>query len=95
MGSPLEKAACIRYQELLSPNIFNGYGTTESFWNTFRPYDLPEMAGSAGRSCTDDEVRLVNVYDDRKAEPDDTVPCDNKTEGEIIIKCPNKLPTAM
>jgi len=91
MGSPLEKAACIRYQELLSPNIFNGYGTTESFWNTFlRPYDLPEMAGSAGRSCTDDEVRLVNVYDDRKAEPDDTVPCDNKTEGEIIIKCPNK-----
>ena len=48
------------------------------------------MAGSAGRSCTDDEVRLVNVYDDRKAEPDDTVPCDNKTEGEIIIKCPNK-----
>ena len=69
------------------PTFFNGYGTTESFWNTFlRPYDLPEMAGSAGRSCTDDEVRLVNVYDDRKAEPDDTVPCDNKTEGEIIIK---------
>ena len=26
MGSPLEKAACIRYQELLSPNIFTGYG---------------------------------------------------------------------
>ena len=91
MGSPLEKEACIRFQNLLTPNIFNGYGTTETFWNTFlRPYDLPEMAGTAGRSCTDDEVRIVNVYDDRKAEPDDVVPTDNKTEGEIIIKSPAK-----
>lgn len=91
MGSPLEKEACIRFQNLLTSNIFNGYGTTETFWNTFlRPYDLPEMAGSAGRSCTDDEVRIVNVYDDRKAEPDDTVATDGANEGEIIIKCPAK-----
>ena len=91
MGSPLEKQECIRFQNVLTPNIFNGYGTTESFWNTFlRPQDLPEMSGSAGRSCTDDEVRIVKVYEDRKAEPDETVPTDNKTEGEIIIKCPAK-----
>lgn len=91
MGSPLEKEACIRFQKLLTPNIFNGYGTTETFWNTFlRPYDLPEMAGTAGRSCTDDEVRIVNVYDECKAEPDDVVPTDNNTEGEIIIKSPAK-----
>lgn len=91
MGSPLEKEACIRFQNVLTPNIFNGYGTTETFWNTFlRPFDLPEMAGTAGRSCTDDEVRIVNVYDDRKADPDDTVPTDGKTEGEIIICCPEK-----
>ncbi len=91
MGSPLEKAACIRFQNLLTPNIFNGYGTTESFWNTFlRPFDLPEMSGTAGRSCTDDEVRIVNVYEDRKAEPDDIVAADNIAEGEIIIKCPAK-----
>ena len=91
MGSPLEKEACIRFQNVLTPNIFNGYGTTESFWNTFlRPFDFPEMAGTAGRSCTDDEVRIVKVYDDKKAEPDDVVPTDNKTEGEIIISCPCK-----
>lgn len=91
MGSPLEKEACIRFKNVLTPNIFNGYGTTESFWNTFlRPFDLPEMAGTAGRSCTDDEVRIVKVYDDKKAEPDDVVPTDNKTEGEIIISCPCK-----
>ena len=91
MGSPLEKEACIRFQTLLTPNIFNGYGTTETFWNTFlRPFDLPEMAGTAGRSCTDDEVRIVRTYEDRKAEPDDIVPFDNATEGEIIIKSPAK-----
>lgn len=49
MGSPLDKRACIYFQSILTPNIFNGYGTTESFWNSFlRPYDLPDMAGSAG-----------------------------------------------
>lgn len=86
MGSPLEKAECERYLKLLSPNIFNGYGTTETFWNCFlRPYDLPEMAGSTGHSCTDDEVRVVNIYDNKKAEPYDTVPNDGKTPGEIII----------
>ena len=91
MGSPLEKNACIRFQEVLTPNIFNGYGTTESFWNTFlRPFDLPEMSGTAGRSCTDDEVRIVKVYDDKKAEPDETIATDNTEEGEIIIKCPAK-----
>ena len=33
MGSALERAACIKYQKLLTPNIFNGYGTTETLWN--------------------------------------------------------------
>lgn len=37
----------MRYLEVLTPNIFNGYGTTETFWNSFlRPYDLPEYAGT-------------------------------------------------
>ena len=91
MGSPLEKEACIRFQKVLSPNLFNGYGTTETFWNTFlRPFDLPEMSGTAGRSCTDDEVRVVKVYEDRKAEPDELAATDNAEEGEVIIKCPQK-----
>lgn len=89
MGSPLEKADCISYQEVLTPNVFNGYGTTESFWNTFlRPYDLPEMAGTAGRSCTDDEVRVIKMFDERRAEPDELAAADNKEIGEIIIKTP-------
>ena len=92
MGAPFEKAACEKYMQLLTPNIFNGYGTTETFWNTFlRPFDLPDMAGSAGRSCTDDDVRLVAIREDgAHAEPDETVPRDNRTPGEIIISSPAK-----
>ncbi len=87
MGSPLERAACIRYQSVLTPKIFNGYGTTETFWNTFlRPTDLPAMAGTAGRSCTDDDVRIVKVFDDRNARPDELAARDGKEVGEIIIK---------
>ncbi len=94
MGAPLEKEDCIRFLETLTPNIFNGYGTTETFWNTFlRPYDLPDMSGTAGRSCIGDEVRVVKMYPDRKAEPDDIVPLDGQTPGEIIIFSPEK--TAM
>lgn len=91
MGAPFERAACEKYRRLLTPNIFNGYGTTESFWNTFlRPYNLPERSGSAGQSCTDDEVRVVRVCKTGHAEPQDTVARDNTEIGEIIIKSPAK-----
>lgn len=91
MGSPLDKKSCIHFQSTLTPNIFNGYGTTESFWNSFlRPYDLPDMAGSAGRACTDDEVLVVATHEDRKAEPWELVAQDNQEVGEIIIKSPAK-----
>lgn len=91
MGAPLDKESCIRFMHVLTPKIFNGYGTTETFWNTFlRPADLPEHAGSCGRACTDDDVRVVKVYPDRIAEPDETVKQDNAEIGEVIIASPAK-----
>ena len=91
MGAPLLKDECIRYSKTLTPNIFNGYGTTETFWNSFlRPYNLPDGAGSVGGSCTDDEVRVVKIYDEKKGEPDDMVATDSTSEGEIIIRSPEK-----
>lgn len=91
MGAPLDRENCIRFMEMLTPRIFNGYGTTETFWNTFlRPEDLPEHAGSCGRACTDDDVRVVKVYPDRCADPDDLVSKDGKETGEIIIASPAK-----
>ena len=93
MGSPLEKSACIRYQKVLTPNIFNGYGTTETFWNTFlRPFDLPEGAGTAGASCVDDDVRVVRLHDGRRTEPDELVAQDGSEIGEVILSSPAKSP---
>ena len=31
MGAPFERADCLKVHEVLSPNLFNGYGTTETF----------------------------------------------------------------
>lgn len=89
MGAPLEKDAALRYQKALNPRIFNGYGSTEGFWNTFlRPGDLPEHAGTAGRACTDDDVRVVQVYPDRLADADDIVARDGAEVGEVIVRSP-------
>ena len=93
MGSPLEREACIRYKTVLTPNIFNGYGTTETFWNTMlRPGDVLSHAGSAGRSCVDDDVRVVKIYEDRKGEPDELVAQDGSEVGEVIMCSPAKSP---
>lgn len=89
MGSPLEREAALRYQEVLNPRIFNGYGTTEGFWNTFlRPGDVAQKAGSAGSACIDDDVRVVRLFEDRLAEPDETVDTDSDDVGEVIIRSP-------
>ena len=90
MGAPLEREAALLYQEVLTPRIFNGYGSTEGFWNTFlRPTDLPDHAGTAGRACIDDDVRVVKVHDDgHLASPDETVARDGDEVGEVIIRSP-------
>jgi acyl-CoA synthetase (AMP-forming)/AMP-acid ligase II len=87
MGAPLDREACLRYQRTLTPRIFNGYGTTEAFWNTFlRPSDLPEHAGSAGRACTDDDVAVVRIYEGRHADPDDHAAKDGTEVGEVAVR---------
>ncbi len=87
MGAPLDREACLRYQETLTARIFNGYGTTEAFWNTFlRPEDLPDHAGSAGRACTDDDVAVVRIHDNRLADPGDTVARDGTEVGEVAVR---------
>lgn len=90
MGAPLEREAALYYQKILTPRIFNGYGSTEGFWNTFlRPTDLPDMAGTAGRACIDDDVRVVKVHDDgHLASPDEVVARDGEEVGEVIIRSP-------
>ncbi|HOA82617.1 MAG TPA: class I adenylate-forming enzyme family protein [Thermodesulfovibrio thiophilus] len=87
MGSPLDRSLCIEMQQIFTPNIFNGYGTSETFWNTLlTPEDLPQMAGTAGKAVFFDDVRVVKVYEDKLAEPDELVDKNNQDVGEVIIK---------
>ncbi|MGC8938648.1 MAG: class I adenylate-forming enzyme family protein [Thermodesulfovibrio sp.] len=87
MGSPLDKTLCVEMQKVFTPNIFNGYGTSETFWNTLlTPEDLPEMAGTAGRAVFCDEVRVVKVYEDKLSEPEEIVKKNNQEVGEVIVK---------
>ncbi|HEY2054811.1 MAG TPA: AMP-binding protein [Solirubrobacterales bacterium] len=91
MGAPLEREACLLYQEVLTRWIFNGYGTTESFWNTFlRPADLPAHAGSAGRACTDDDVVVARPGQGEGdgADPGDPVARDGEEVGEVVVRTP-------
>ncbi|GMA96471.1 fatty-acid--CoA ligase [Pseudolysinimonas kribbensis] len=87
MGAPLDRAAALRYQRVLTPRIANGYGTTEAFWNTYlRPEDLPAAAGAAGRACLDDDVAVVRVQADRISRPDELAKQDGQEIGEVIMR---------
>lgn len=91
IGSALSNTEYINLQKTLCDKIYNGYGTTETFWNTLL---TPEKAmfypGSIGEACAGDDVRIVRIYDDRSAEPDELIPKDNASEGEIIIRSCSK-----
>lgn len=94
MGSALSRQDCLFCSENITHNIFNGYGTTESFWNTILfPGDIQEHAGSSGRATKFDEVRIIYTGKKFPASPDNTVPKDNVSEGEIIIRSPLKACT--
>lgn len=87
MGAPFERTAALRYQKVLTPNISNGYGTTEAFWNTFLPGDeLTRFAGAAGRASIDDDVVVVRVSSDGPGDPTQPVAKDGKEIGEVAVR---------
>lgn len=93
LGSVLTKADYDNLSNNLCPNIYNNYGTTETFWNTIlSPEDIKADASEipAGYSCLDDEVLLVEMKEKGFSKPEALVPKDNITEGEIIIRSPAK-----
>ncbi|MHC3439878.1 class I adenylate-forming enzyme family protein [Natrialbaceae archaeon A-gly3] len=82
MGSPLSRQLAETLMDTITPNVYNGYGTTETLLDTvLRPEDLPEKAGTAGRPSPDKRLRLVNS--DREVDPSKTVPPGE--EGEVIV----------
>jgi long-chain acyl-CoA synthetase len=84
MGSPLSTQLAKTLMDTITPNVYNGYGTSETLLDTvLRPEDLPEKAGAAGRPTPDKRLRLVEFDRERKVTPDETVPPGE--EGEIIV----------
>lgn len=91
MGSPFSKSEYLEYREIFTPNILNGYGTTETFVNVYaQPFAPAEKRAATGQPCVDDEVRLIRPAREGFGDPDDLAPKDNASIGEIIIKAPNK-----
>ncbi|GAA4678069.1 class I adenylate-forming enzyme family protein [Frondihabitans cladoniiphilus] len=87
MGAPFERNAALRYQKVLTPNISNGYGTTEAFWNTFLPGDeLTTYAGAAGRASIDDDVVVAKVVGEGLGDPKNQVATDGKEIGEVAVR---------
>jgi long-chain acyl-CoA synthetase len=84
MGSPLSKQLAEEIMGAITPNLYNGYGTTETLLDTMlRPEDLPAQAGSAGRPTNDTEVNVIEFDRSRVVAPDETVP--RGEEGEIVV----------
>lgn len=90
MGSPLSKQLVETIMDTITPNLYNGYGTTETLLDTMlRPEDLPEQAGSAGRPTHDTEVNVIEFDRSRVVAPDETVP--QGEEGEIVVSSDSAL----
>ena len=85
MGSPLSRRLAETLIESVTPNVFNGYGTSETLLDAvLRPEDLPEHAGTVGRPTPDMEVRVVEFDRSRTVLPDETVPPGE--EGEVVVR---------
>lgn len=84
-GAPLSTSLAETLIDTVTPNIFNGYGSTETLYDLLlRPEDLPEHAGAAGRPSPDKELRVVEFDSDRDVSPDERA--DVGKEGEIIVR---------
>lgn len=84
MGSPLSKQLAETLLEVITPNVYNGYGTTETLLDSvLQPEDLPEKAGTAGRPTPDTQLRVIEYEQGRTADPDEAIP--QGQEGEIIV----------
>jgi long-chain acyl-CoA synthetase len=90
MGAPLDTASCLRTMKILSPGVYNGYGTADQHWVTMlKPWELPERAGSIGLSIAEDIVKVVRIDLGRRGDPnkpEDECPKDGITEGEIALR---------
>lgn len=93
MGSPFSRKQFKEWQEVITPNIANTYGTTETRQDLVlhsNIHSMAEKAGSAGRRAPLCRVRVVQIRPGEKVEPREMVPKDGQTEGQVISKSPHQ-----
>ncbi len=92
MGSPVPSELYNTVKKNLGIDMFNGDGSTEALYcHTLSPWDPEEKwngeaTAKNGTALPGNLIRIVKQYGDRKASPDDIVPKDGKTVGEMIVK---------
>ena len=92
MGAPIPTRLYRALRDQLGISVFNGDGNTEVLYcHTLSPWDSVEKwEGGAtaknGTALPGNLIRVVKKYPDRKAEPDELVPRDGETTGEMIVK---------
>ena len=92
MGAPIPVQLYRSLRDVFGIEIFNGDGCTEALYcHTLSPWDPPEKwEGEAtaknGIALPGNLIRVVKQYPHKKADPDDIVPRDGETVGELIVK---------
>lgn len=85
MGGPLSEKLAVQLNETLTPNVYNGYGSTETQTDVMlRPADLPEKAGAIGKPTHHTQVRVIKYEPGKEYDPHDTVEIGEV--GRIIVK---------
>jgi len=92
MGAPITRETYRGLKNVLKVDVYNGDGTTEALYcHQLSPWDPAEKwegATTAKNGCPlpGNLLRIVKIYPDKKANPDEVVPKDGKTIGEFIVK---------
>ena len=92
MGAPITRETYRGLRDILKVDVFNGDGTTEALYchqlSPWDPVEKWEGEATAKNGCPlpGNLLRIVKIYPDKKATPDEVVPKDGKTIGELIVK---------
>jgi len=92
MGAPITRETYRGLRDVLNVDVYNGDGTTEALYcHQLSPWDPAEKwegGATAKNGCPlpGNLLRIVKLYPDKKANPDEVVPRDDKTVGELIVK---------
>jgi len=92
MGAPITRETYRGLRDVLKVDVFNGDGTTEALYchqlSPWDPVEKWEGDATAKNGCPlpGNLLRIVKIYPYKKAKPDELVPKDGKTIGELIVK---------